>query len=113
MDKQGLFAELAEPIFALSANGISEPIKTSLGWHLMQVTKIIPADKPTLAEIKDDLLASMKRDQAIESITKSVNKLDDELAAGHALEDIAMSCACVLSKFLRWKPTAKRPMVKP
>ena len=36
----------------------------------------------------------MKRDQAIDQITRMVNQLDDDLAAGQALEDIADGMRC-------------------
>ena len=109
MDKDALLTELAAPIFALSKDGISDPIKTKMGWHIMQVAKIIPPNKPTLAEIKDDLRATMRRDQAVESITKTVNSLDDELAAGHALEDIADELRLRLVKIPAVEANGKTP----
>ncbi|MER2520891.1 MAG: SurA N-terminal domain-containing protein [Bdellovibrionales bacterium] len=84
-----ILPELSGPVFVLAKGGVSQPVKSSLGWHVMQVVSITPAGMPAFAEIKNDLRETMKRDQAIESATRIVNKLDDELAAGHSLEDIA------------------------
>lgn len=89
IESKSVLPELSQAVFALGLKDISPPVKSSLGWHVAQITAITPAGKPTFDEIKDGLRESMKRDQAIESSTRIVNKLDDELAAGHSLEDIA------------------------
>lgn len=88
-DEKSLPSELAKPVFTLQTSQVSDPIKTGLGWHIVQVKKITPEGVPAYSEIKDELRQTMQRNQAIESLTKLVNQLDDELAAGHALEDVA------------------------
>jgi peptidyl-prolyl cis-trans isomerase D len=89
VDQKTLLPELAKSAFALQAGQVSEPIKSSLGWHVVQVKKIYAAGTPDFDSAKDQLRVTMKHDQAIESATRLVNQLDDQLAAGHALEDIA------------------------
>ena len=88
-DKNSLLPDISAPVFALKAGQISAPIKSSLGWHIMQVKKIIPAGKPSFESMKESLRQDTQRDAAIDAVTKQVNQLDDELAAGHGLEDIA------------------------
>ncbi len=88
-EEKSLPPELAKPVFALPSGGVSDPLKSSLGWHVVQVKKIAPAGKMEFKDIKDNLRETMKRDQSIEAVTRMVNDLDDQLAAGHALEDIA------------------------
>jgi peptidyl-prolyl cis-trans isomerase D len=89
MEEKNLLPELAKPVFALSQGQISDPIKTQLGWHVVQVKKVESAGIPEFARIKDKLRTDMQRDQAVETATRQVNQLDDELAAGHSLDDIA------------------------
>jgi peptidyl-prolyl cis-trans isomerase D len=88
-DAKSMLPELAKSVFAMPAGQISDPIKTALGWHVIEVKKIIPSGTPDFDSLKDSLRDSLKRDQAIESVTREVNDLDDQLAAGHSLEDIA------------------------
>ena len=88
-DQDSLPSELAKPVFALSQGQVTDPIKSSLGWHVIEVRKILPAGKPSFAEIKDDLREAMRRDQAGDTVARLVNQLDDDLAAGHSLEDVA------------------------
>jgi len=108
-EEANLPPELAKPVFALKANDVSAPIKTGLGWHVLQLRKIHPAAKPDFAAIKDSLRERMKRDQAIDSITKTVNRMDDELAAGHALEDMADDMRLRLIKVAAVDATGKTP----
>lgn len=89
MEEKNLMPELAKVVFALHPGEVSEPVKTQLGWHVVQLKKITPAGKPSFAEVKDKLREDMRRDQAVEAATRTVNQLDDQLAAGHSLDDIA------------------------
>jgi peptidyl-prolyl cis-trans isomerase D len=88
-EEKTLLPELAKPLFALKPGQVSDPVKSSLGWHVLQLKKIIPAGTPAFDEVKDQLRETMQRDRAIDAATRMVNQMDDELAAGHALEDIA------------------------
>lgn len=97
-EEKALPAELAKPVFALHGGQISDPVHTGLGWHVVEVKKISPASSAQFKDIKESLRKDMQRDQAIESATKLVNQLDDELAAGHPLEDIADSMKLRLIK---------------
>ncbi len=89
VDQKTLLPDLSNAAFTIPAGQVADPIKSSLGWHVIQVKKIYPAGTPDFESIKDQLRDTMKHDQAIESVTRTVNQLDDQLAAGHALEDIA------------------------
>ena len=48
-------AELAEPSFALSADGVSDPIKSAFGLHVVHVKSITPGTTKTFDEVKDQL----------------------------------------------------------
>ena len=84
-----LLPELATPVFALQAGQVSDPVHTQLGWHVVAVKTIIPAGKPDFNAAKDQLRDDLQRDQAVEAATRMVNQLDDDLAAGKSLDDIA------------------------
>ncbi|MDD3370561.1 MAG: peptidyl-prolyl cis-trans isomerase [Alphaproteobacteria bacterium] len=89
LEEKSLMPDLSKAAFALSAGGVSEPVKTQLGWHVVQLKKVFPAESPAFDKIKDKLREDMRREQAVEAATRIVNQLDDELAAGHSLDDIA------------------------
>jgi peptidyl-prolyl cis-trans isomerase D len=104
-----LLQELATPVFALQLGQVSGPLKSSLGWHVLQVKKIYAAGKPALADVQEDLRQSMTRDQAIEAATRITNQLDDELAANHSLDDIADTLKLRLIKIPALDLTGKTP----
>jgi peptidyl-prolyl cis-trans isomerase D len=75
----------------------------------MQLKKIIPAGKPPLAEVKDQLRQDLQHDQAVDSVTNLVNKLDDQLGGGQSLEDIADTLKLRLVKVLAVDSNGKMP----
>jgi peptidyl-prolyl cis-trans isomerase D len=89
LEEKNLMPELSKVVFAMHEGEVSSPIKTQLGWHVVQLKKIQPAGTPSFAEVKDKLRDDMRRDQSVEAVTRTVNQLDDQLAAGHSLDDIA------------------------
>ncbi len=97
-DANGLPPELSEPVFALAINGITAPTKTSFGWHVVTIKKIAPPRTLPFDEVKEALRDSYRHDQMLEATIRTVNKMDDELAAGHSLEDIADSLRLRLTK---------------
>lgn len=88
-DESNLLPEIAKPVFALPEHGVTDPIKTPLGWHVIQVRKIIPAGIPKYEAIKEKLRENMKNDQAADTASRMVNQLDDDLAANRPLEEMA------------------------
>lgn len=98
VDRKTLLPELAPAVFALQNGQISAPLKSSLGWHIVQIKKITAGGKISFDEAKDDLRESLKKDRAADAVTQLVNNMDDDLAAGHSLEDIADSLKLKLVK---------------
>lgn len=98
IDKKSLLPELANPVFSLQNEQISKPIRSTLGWHIVQIKKISPGGNEKYDDIKDQLREAMKHEQIVDTLTRTVNQLDDELAAGHTLEDIADSLKLQLIK---------------
>src|ERR1700730_7343543 len=93
----------------MKAGEVSNPIKSNLGWHVVQLKNISPAGTPSFDEVKEQIRTDMKRDQAVDTATRMVNKLDDELGAGHALEDIADSMKLRLIKIPAVEDNGKTP----
>lgn len=89
MEQKSLMPELSKVVFALGEGVVSDPVKTQLGWHVMQVKKVVLAGVPAFDEVKVRLREEMRKEQAVEAATRAVNHWDDELAAGHSLDDIA------------------------
>lgn len=81
--------ELAAAAFAIQANTVSEPIETTLGWHLVEVSNITPGRTTPLAEARDTIREELAREQSVDRIFDILNDVEDGLAGGASLEEIA------------------------
>ena len=81
--------DIVKAAFELKEGGVSAPIATPLGWHIIQVAKITPGRTPSLAELKDKLARQIALREAGDAVFDLSNKLQDELGGGASLEDAA------------------------
>ena len=89
LKREELPSVLADTAFELSLNKPSDPVKTSLGWHILRVVKIEPPVTRTFEETKSELEAELTHQEAVDRIYKVANKVDDALAGGAAIGDAA------------------------
>ena len=84
-----LLPNLADPVFQLSEGGISAPIKSSLGWHVMQVVAITPGKTKSFAEVKAEVKEALALQKAIDAIFDISNRFEDELGGGASISEAA------------------------
>jgi len=89
VDRQGVLPELADTVFGLPEGGVSEPVQSPLGWHLLHVLKIEAGTTASETEVKDKLREDLKQQKAVESMVAVANQFDDELGSGGTLEAAA------------------------
>ncbi len=89
VDEKGVTPELYATVFALDEGHVSSPVKSAFGWHVVQVKKVYPAGTVPFSEAKAGLREALSGEKLSDSMGRSVNRLDDALAAGKSLEDIA------------------------
>jgi peptidyl-prolyl cis-trans isomerase D len=87
--REDLLPELAGPVFSLSQGAVSAPIQSPLGWHVMRVSDIEPGSTQSFERVRDTVLADVKRDRAMDAVFESANKIEDALAGGTSIEDVA------------------------
>jgi peptidyl-prolyl cis-trans isomerase D len=80
--------ELADAAFALAANGISEPVQTAFGWHVLKVTAIEPGHAQSFEEVRNQLAADVSREKAADLAFERANEVEDALAGGATLEEV-------------------------
>lgn len=66
-----------------------KPIKSPLGWHVVRVLKINKARKKPLKEVKKDIQEELADSQLIDQQYDLANEVDDLLAGGATLEEVA------------------------
>lgn len=92
-------ADIAEQSFALAADGVSEPIKSPFGLHVVHVKSITPGSAKTFDEVKDQLRQELALGQAGDAMVSVINQLDDTLAGGATIEEAAKQLQLPVQKY--------------
>jgi peptidyl-prolyl cis-trans isomerase D len=80
-----------EAVFALTGPGIVGPLDSDLGPALFRMNGILPAQETTLDKARPELMFELQREAARRAIAARVDAMDDALAGGASLEDLAQS----------------------
>lgn len=91
VDEKTILPELYTTVFGMDEGKIAGPVKSPLGWHVIQLKKIHLGGKPTFEAAKETLRDMLKRERAADEIARLGNQLDDALAANKPLDEIAAS----------------------
>jgi len=105
--------EIGEAAFALAPGEVSAPVKSPLGWHVLSVTSVQPPSEKSFDEVREQLLAELKREQATDQLYEVSNRLEDQLAGGAALEELAQGRGLNVVKIPAVDSTGKAPDGKP
>lgn len=77
----------ADEVFTLKEGAISKPYESPFGWHIMQVTKILPAGQKSLAEVRDILVSEITARSSHDALFKLSNSFEDMLGGGATFGD--------------------------
>jgi peptidyl-prolyl cis-trans isomerase D len=102
---------LEEAAFALAQGGVSTPVTTPAGVVLIKVVATIPAGVPPLAEIKDKVTASVKRQKAEATALERAKQLAADAQGGDfaAAARKAGAVTGETARFSRAKPAERLP----
>lgn len=84
-----ILPDLRDATFSLDEGGISEPVETALGWHIIRVPSITPGSTQSLDEVRDIIVDGLKQFKAEDAIYDLAATFDEELGAGTPIEDAA------------------------
>lgn len=87
--RKDLVPQLVEPVFKLPQGGISAPVQTSFGWHILKVTKIEPGQQPPLSQVRDQMANEVKQRLAGDAAYDDSNKLEDAVNNGASVAEAA------------------------
>lgn len=97
-EEKGLVAEIASAAFALGQDEVSEPVKTSLGWHVLVMKDIVAPKVKDFATVKDTIKKEILEEKAATQLVQISNQLDDALAGGQTLAEAAADFHIELQK---------------
>ena len=96
--KDMLLEEVAEDVFALKQGEFTQPIESSMGWHIMKVVGITPKKETSLKAATPKIIAEIRKDKAYEQASDVIAEIEDKIGAGANLKDIAKEYKAVISK---------------
>ncbi|KPF77753.1 hypothetical protein IP88_05580 [alpha proteobacterium AAP81b] len=81
-------AEVAAAAFALPAGGVSAPIRTDFGWHVVRVASIGGAGK-SLAAARPAIDAELRKLAVTKAVSDLVARIEDGVESGKSFADLA------------------------
>ncbi|MEO0358535.1 MAG: SurA N-terminal domain-containing protein, partial [Pseudomonadota bacterium] len=100
---------LADALFAPTGPGVVGPIDTDLGPALFRIGAILDAQETPLEDVAQDLRDELARDDAEQQILADAEAVNDLLAAGAPLQEIADESLMTLGT-LTWHPNLATPI---
>ncbi|MDU8942172.1 peptidylprolyl isomerase [Ovoidimarina sediminis] len=94
--------DAGEGVFALDDTGVVGPLPSPLGPALFRVNAILSASETTLEEARPELEAELASDRARRLIDDMFNEVDDLLAGGATLEELAEETELALGQ-IGWR----------
>ncbi|MCB1550958.1 MAG: peptidyl-prolyl cis-trans isomerase [Alphaproteobacteria bacterium] len=80
--KEDLSEEMSSPVFSANKGDIVGPIKSALGYHVMQISDIVPEHTKTLNELSSQIRQQLTEEKSGNEIYKLTTEIEDRLAAG-------------------------------
>ena len=99
IEKSELPDELTNAVFAQAPGSLAPPVKTDLGWHVVKVGAVTPAQMRSLAEVRGQIEQDIRREKAGDLLSDLSNKVEDALGGGASLEDAAKRFNLKVFKF--------------
>lgn len=81
--------ELAKTAFSGKASDILPPVQSPLGWHILHIEKVTPGTEQSFESVKASIAKELAQEQASEALYTFANKIDDEIAGGKSVAEVA------------------------
>ncbi|WP_417623574.1 SurA N-terminal domain-containing protein [Paremcibacter congregatus] len=81
--------EAADAIFSAKEGRYTAPIETAFGWRIFNVTKASSTEATDPETLRAEAIEHLKTEKALDLLYQKSEKINDELAAGAVLADLA------------------------
>ena len=89
IESDAIAAPAAEAVFASETTDVIGPVDSSLGPALFRINAILGAQFTAFEDVQNDLATELATQDAASLITNSITSLEDLVASGASIEDIA------------------------
>jgi peptidyl-prolyl cis-trans isomerase D len=86
---QAVDPAVAKAAFALKAGAVTDPVKTGLGWHIVEVSRIEPGQATPFAAVAAQIEKKLTDEKAADLLAETVASAEDRLTGGESLADVA------------------------
>jgi peptidyl-prolyl cis-trans isomerase D len=100
---------LADAAFGLKEGEVGKPIESPLGWHIFKATGAEAGATKPFDEVRAQIATDVAREMASEKIYQLANQLEDSLAGGSTLEQLAEQFKLKLTTVAAVDPDGKDP----
>ncbi len=88
LETEGLSQDVSKPVFSAEVGDVVGPIETALGWHVIAIKAIIPAQLEPFDSVKDHLKEELTADALNDEMNQAGNTIEDRIAGGATLDEI-------------------------
>lgn len=78
---------LVGPAFAAEAGAVVGPVQTAFGFHLLSIDTITAGGVTQLDDVREQIIGTLRGEQAINLLYDRVNMLEDALGSGATIEE--------------------------
>jgi peptidyl-prolyl cis-trans isomerase D len=83
------FKSFEDAAFGLEKGKVSEPLRTTVGLHVLEIREKRPAGVAPLADVKDEIKAILAEERAADRLAKVMDAVQDKVVAGVELAKAA------------------------
>ena len=87
--REDLDGELAEAAFTADKDSVTGPVASVFGYHLLVVDDIQAGEELGLADVRPQIEATLRNENAIDLVYDLINQLEDSLGSGATLAEAA------------------------
>lgn len=102
-------AAIANAAFAAAQGTITQPAQSPLGWHVVHVDAINREAARPLAAVREEIRTQLTRQKTEEGLIDKVNGIEDAIANGASLEEVAKAQNLTLQETPPITATGGRP----
>ena len=81
--------QVSKAAFALKQGGVSDPVQSDLGWHILEVTRVSPAAPRPFETVSAQIEQKLGSERAADLLAEAVASAEDKLTGGESLADVA------------------------
>ncbi len=78
VNEKGVFSpEFEDALYALEAEGVSDPVRTEFGYHIIKLVEVVASETPTFEQAKAELQSDLINQQSEEEYVSQLEQLAD------------------------------------